>query len=259
MAARVACIGAGVAVGYCLPKIPALSPFAEPIEQTLQSLVPKPKVELSYFNVPGRAEMIRWTFAIGGVAFDDLRISQEEWPALKPSILTGHLPAARVAGSRPYAESHALLRFAGRLTGLYPTDPVKALAVDEVLGVMEDFTGDMFPLTAMEPAFKQVTSSVAAKQKAAVQAAVCEDTLPKHLQTLETLLEHNGTGWFVGTAPTIADVAVASIVRVFTTGFAERWGFSKDVPKAYPKLMAMCESLEALPPVRKWLEDHPGS
>eukprot|EP00303_Exanthemachrysis_gayraliae_P017107 CAMPEP_0206029990 /NCGR_PEP_ID=MMETSP1464-20131121/47290_1 /ASSEMBLY_ACC=CAM_ASM_001124 /TAXON_ID=119497 /ORGANISM="Exanthemachrysis gayraliae, Strain RCC1523" /LENGTH=260 /DNA_ID=CAMNT_0053404089 /DNA_START=21 /DNA_END=803 /DNA_ORIENTATION=+ len=257
MAQRLAYLGAGVAVGYCLPKIHALTPATEPVEKALLGVFPKPAISLSYFDVSGRAEMVRWTLALGGVRFEDVRFSHAEWPEHKKQIITGQAPAARVDGSRPYAQSYALLRFAGRLAGLYPTDPVKALAVDEVLGVSEDLAAAMLAPRAMEPAFKQVSASVAAKQKAALLSSINEDALPRYFGVLEKLLEANGTGWFVGAAPTVADVAVATVVRIFTTGFAEQWGYSPEVPKGYPRVMAMSEALERLPPVKKWIEDHP--
>lgn len=48
MLRTVAGVGAGFAVGYCFPKIDALSPFAEPVEQLLRKLpLPKPNIQLT--------------------------------------------------------------------------------------------------------------------------------------------------------------------------------------------------------------------
>lgn len=44
-----------------------------------------PKFKLSYFNVKALAEPIRLMFAYGGIDYEDIRISQEEWAVLKPS------------------------------------------------------------------------------------------------------------------------------------------------------------------------------
>jgi glutathione S-transferase len=41
--------------------------------------------KLIYFNLTGRAETIRLIFAASGVKFQDSRIEQAEWGALKPS------------------------------------------------------------------------------------------------------------------------------------------------------------------------------
>ncbi len=42
-----------------------------------------PKVVLTYFGVRARAELIRLILKAGGVDFEDNRLTQEEWPALK--------------------------------------------------------------------------------------------------------------------------------------------------------------------------------
>ena len=53
-------IGAGFALGYCMPKIDALSPLAEPVEKALRQLpLPKPTIQLTYFDFLGVAEKIR--------------------------------------------------------------------------------------------------------------------------------------------------------------------------------------------------------
>ena len=46
----------------------------------------KPKYTLHYFNVRGRGEFIRLIFAAAGVQYEDHRIEQADWPALKSSV-----------------------------------------------------------------------------------------------------------------------------------------------------------------------------
>lgn len=52
----------------------------------------KPNFTLFYFNIKALAEPIRYLFAYGGVAFEDVRVTRDEWPALKPSELN-HPPS----------------------------------------------------------------------------------------------------------------------------------------------------------------------
>lgn len=49
----------------------------------------KPNFTLFYFNIKALAEPIRYLFAYGGQAFEDVRVTRDEWPALKPSEYTG--------------------------------------------------------------------------------------------------------------------------------------------------------------------------
>jgi len=44
-----------------------------------------PSYKLSYFDGRGRAEPARYLFAYTGTKYTDVRVTQEEWPALKPS------------------------------------------------------------------------------------------------------------------------------------------------------------------------------
>lgn len=43
------------------------------------------KYKLTYFNVKGRCEHIRYIFAVAQLPYEDNRITQEEWQELKPS------------------------------------------------------------------------------------------------------------------------------------------------------------------------------
>lgn len=42
------------------------------------------KFKLIYFNAKALAEPIRFLLSYGGIDFEDVRFSVEEWPALKP-------------------------------------------------------------------------------------------------------------------------------------------------------------------------------
>jgi hypothetical protein len=43
-----------------------------------------PTYKLTYFNVKGLGEPIRFLLSYGGVEFEDHRLEGEEWPKLKP-------------------------------------------------------------------------------------------------------------------------------------------------------------------------------
>lgn len=44
-----------------------------------------PKFKLFYFDIKALAEPIRLLFAYGGQEYEDVRVTSEEWPALKSS------------------------------------------------------------------------------------------------------------------------------------------------------------------------------
>ena len=44
-----------------------------------------PHYKLVYFDIYGRAEFIQMTFGYAGVAFEDQRVTAEQWQEMKPS------------------------------------------------------------------------------------------------------------------------------------------------------------------------------
>lgn len=58
----------------------------------------------------------RLAFHLGGLAFDDVRVTREQWNALKPKCPFGQLPILEVNG-KILAQSNAILRFVGKKTG----------------------------------------------------------------------------------------------------------------------------------------------
>ena len=47
-----------------------------------------PDYKLTYFNVKGVSEPIRYLFAFAGVDFEDDRIEKENWPKIKAGFYT---------------------------------------------------------------------------------------------------------------------------------------------------------------------------
>jgi glutathione S-transferase len=101
-------------------------------------------LRLRYMEFPGRAQAIRDTLRIGRIDFVDEHLTDDQFRECRAAgeFPFGGIPVLVMetgAGTQCVAQSNAILRFAGRLTGLYPMDdPLQALKVDEALGVGED-------------------------------------------------------------------------------------------------------------------------
>lgn len=162
-------------------------------------------MKLTYFDGPGRAEVIRLTLAAGGVAFEDKRFaSGEEFAAMKPSLPFGQVPILEVDGE-VFSQSQGILRLAGRLSGLYPEDAKAAARVDMVtescVDVANGFAKILFgPLEGDE------------KKAALVEHG--KKVLPGFFAAIEARIAANGSdsGFIVGDAITIADVAVFNLL-----------------------------------------------
>ena len=97
------------------------------------------KHTLVYFNFDfWRAEAPRLILHVGGIAFEDKRFGdREEFAALKSkgAFPFGSVPVLHIEESditTTIAQSPAIMRYAGKLCGMYPEDPVAAALVDQV-------------------------------------------------------------------------------------------------------------------------------
>jgi glutathione S-transferase len=95
-----------------------------------------PTLTLTYFPVRGYAEATRISLAYGGLEYEDRRLSG---PALVAGRADGSIaspfnqfPVLEVDGV-PIAQSSTILRYAAKLAGLYPTNPIEA-AIAESIG-----------------------------------------------------------------------------------------------------------------------------
>lgn len=80
------------------------------------------KLKLTYFDFHGgRGEPARLALSIGGIAFEDDRVSLPDWERRKADMPFGALPVLEVDG-QIVAQSNAINRYVGKLADLYPSD-----------------------------------------------------------------------------------------------------------------------------------------
>jgi len=92
-------------------------------------------ITLIYFAMEGKAGPIRNIFAIGKVPFVDKIVKMEDLPKMKPPLSFGELPVIQV-GDLTINQSPDIIRYASKLAGLYPEDPLEALQVDSLVSNM---------------------------------------------------------------------------------------------------------------------------
>ena len=126
-----------------------------------------PKIKITYFNGKGRAESTRLALVVGGIDFEDERIKGEEFAKRKANgdFVFGSLPAMTVIDgdnkASSYAQSDAMLRYCGKLAGLYPTsDHLNAMQIDMVVGALEDVVIDIFKDNSLEGRTKFTTEGI---------------------------------------------------------------------------------------------------
>lgn len=166
-----------------------------------------PQLKLTYFDFHGgRAEPARLALAIGGVAFEDHRFSFPEFAEVRKSTPFGQVPTLHV-DSVQVTQCDAIIRYAGKLAGLYPTDAFQALLCDEVMYVAEEAS------VKLGPSF-----SMTGEEQKAARLALVNGSMPIYLAWLEKQLLAHGGQFFADNRLTVADLKVFVDVRGLNSG-----------------------------------------
>ncbi|KAF1335298.1 Glutathione s-transferase, partial [Globisporangium splendens] len=205
-----------------------------------------PKLKLTYFPRPGRGEPIRLALHIGGIPFEDERITPEELAVRKPSLPFNQLPVLEVDGD-VIAQSLAILRYAGTLSGLYPTnDPVLAFKIDELFCLIDELHNVWGPSFREKDAEKQLS----------MRKVLAEETIPKFLGHLSKRVgEAASEGpYATGATFTVADLAISSLLNGLASGHMV--GVPVTVVDPFPHLLKVRDQVHAHPKVIEWYETH---
>lgn len=166
-----------------------------------------PKIKLTYFDMGGgdlggRAEAIRLALIVGGVEFEDERISSAEFKDRKTSgkLTFGSLPVMEINGEM-VAESGALMRYAATVGGLTPTCPVNACKVDMVHEALETGTIAMFN-----------------DESAEGRANFVANDIPRYFAAIDSAISKTDGPFLLGEKISVADIRLAVMVAMFKSG-----------------------------------------
>jgi glutathione S-transferase len=162
-----------------------------------------PSHELLYFDGAGRAEIIRICLTIAKADWKDTRFPGKEWPAVKPTTPLGSVPVLKVDGV-DHVQSVALARYAGRLAGWYPEDPLEALVVDEMMDSFNEVMSKA-PRSSDPDEFKKLREEFQA------------DSLTKYAAFFEASIQRNGGVGF-SKSPSIADIGMKTVADAISSG-----------------------------------------
>jgi glutathione S-transferase len=181
---------------------------------------------------------------------------------MKPTLPLGQMPFLEVeeAGKDKVfiPQSVAILRYLGKLGGLYPADPLEAMKVDSVLDTIAETSipiemsvqGSVKCMMADEPWTKDQVLEI--RKRISTSDAY---GLPFFFTHFENILKENGTGWLVGEKVTIADIQWHRVSSWVMSGMLD--GIPKDLVDGYPSVKAHHERIEGLPEVVAWRTNYP--
>ena len=169
-----------------------------------------PGYKHTYFDIDGgRGEVTRIALHAAGIEFEDNRISFQQFGEARGSMRFNAVPVLEIDGEE-ISQSDAMSRYAGRLAGLYPDDPLQALYCDEVTGAFEDlthFTVRTFGLEgdALKEARKQLV----------------DGKMTVFLKGVQELLHRGGGEYFADKRLTVADLRSFVQVRSLSAGLLD--------------------------------------
>jgi glutathione S-transferase len=186
-------------------------------------------------SVSGNCYKVRLLFAHLGIAYERRTVDVVD-RSNRPDLLGGLNPALRVPtlvldDGRPLGESGAILWYFGEGSRLVPED---RYARAQVLQWM------FFEQYDHEPAIAVVRFWLAYSGRAEAFADRLEERTAAGYQALAAMERHlDGRAFFVGTGPTIADIALYAYTHVAGEG-----GFDLD---GYPAVRGWLDRVSAMP------------
>ncbi len=197
------------------------------------------KPKLTYFDAPvSRGEECRLALHIGGVDFEDVRLTRDQWLALKPTTPFGSVPIFEMPGRPPLAQSNAILVFLGREHDLHPKDNFEAARHEAVMCHVEDLRAHVAPTLFIK--------DDAEKKKA--REALVASFLPTWGEKMEKQL---GDGpFFAGAKLHVVDLKLHMVVRWFASGNVDH--IPATIFAAFPKLTRVHAAVRDDARVKAW-------
>ena len=210
------------------------------------------KITLYYFKIPfWRAEVTRLSLFIGDIPFQDYRIEGDDYDKFKKS---GELPNKKIAPFKQlpvldvdgeiFAQTGAIARFCGKLSGLYPkNDDYKSALIDQIIEAAQDIN---FLVTLSGRDKDEERKKIARK-------ILATNHLPKWFQFLENLIQQNTNSvYFVGNELTIADLAIWRLLGWLKSGLLD--GIPTNILDNFENLNKLREEVYKNPKVIKWMD-----
>lgn len=190
-------------------------------------------LKLTYFPAPGRAFVTRVALRIGNIEFEDETLSWSDFQGAKASsperFPLGQMPVMTLPSGKIVTQSGAQARYAGKLAGLYPSDPEDQLLCDEIIEVCTEMMNKC-------PQHKD------ADEKKKLREDYAANALPKYYNFLAA---KSGGKYFVANKLSIADLTLYATVKSIRSGM---WDFvPADSDAAYPAIGTLIDTMEADP------------
>lgn len=200
--------------------------------------------KLTYFDIRGRAEFIRFILAQAGVKYEDIRVGYGDWAKVKPTTPFGVLPTLEIIeNGKVLGGAGPIARFLAEKYNLAGSSEIEKAELDGIMDFLNDFMTPVNDFT-ME---RDCTKKEEYKRK------LKEEHTPRVFGKLEKLIAVNDSpnGWILGSKVSYVDF------RIYTTAAMIKDLLGVDIFEGYPAIKHLSKSVEELPNIATWIKERP--
>ncbi|CAG9564481.1 unnamed protein product [Danaus chrysippus] len=232
--------------------------YPSDFEVSTRSAVTMDNVKVLYFPLKAMAEGIRLILAYVGQDFEYVRISEEEWPTVKPNTPFGQVPVIEINGKR-HAQTSSILRYLGKKNGLGGKTLEEDFEIDQVVDFFNDLRLSGY-WNVLELNSCIVTNFVRAaslhyekdeKKKAVLKEELYNNYFPEMFERLNDIITRNNGYMAVGKL-TWADFMFAGMYDRMKVMLA-----MPDLDEKYPKFKKLEQTVLNLPKVKEYCANQP--
>ena len=208
------------------------------------------ELKIIYFNFPfWRAEVARIPLYISNTKFEDKRITSEEFSYIKENgkmtdgtiIPFSQLPVLVIDG-QSIAQTGAIARICGKISGFYPESLIEAGKVDQIIDTATDIN------MLMRPSMREQDPD----KKKLMRQELSKNDLPKYFGYLENLLKDENI-WFAENRMTIADIAIWRLMGWLKSGVID--DIPQDITDDFNKLNRVYNEVNNNTDIKRWVSE----
>ncbi|EFP83149.2 glutathione Stransferase [Puccinia graminis f. sp. tritici] len=171
-------------------------------------------------------------FHYADIPFIDERLSSEEFAKIKETLPFGQVPILTVDEKLVIPHETAILKYVGRLAGLYPDDLQEVVKVDAAMCIVDDLSAAVVACWAPEHPGKEMVTKI-----------WIEERIPKLFGYIDRYLANAGTTFSAGNSLTVADLRLYWAITYFKSGRLQKLPI--DLIDNYPSIIQLYQAIQS--------------
>ncbi|KAK6739296.1 hypothetical protein RB195_021002 [Necator americanus] len=204
-----------------------------------------PQYKFTYFNGRYIGECARQLFALADQQYDDVRLTLEEFFAIKDKLPFGQLPLLE-EDDRELTQSNAINRYLARKFGFAGETPFEEALVDSLADQFVDYRVEIKPYMYTAAGFQNFGDVETLKKEIMLPAR------DKFLGFITKFLKRSPSGFLVGESVTWVDLLIAEHVSYISAIVLEYF-------EGFPEVKTHMEKVQCIPNIKKWIESRPNT